>query len=907
MTNQTKRPAVGRLRLVLVAAFAPSLFAEDVEFSTFRTAYTDGHPTRGLALADLDEDGLPDLITVNSQEGGPAVTTVLCVDGDSYDTPRHWIMHSGRHHRDVAAGDVNGDGHADVVAVNEESDDAWLFLGRGDGTLSTPGQRVVVGDAPWAVAVADLDGDSRADVLVANFLADTIAFVRGFDGGLLGVQTYRVGDGPQGVTTGDFNEDGHLDVAVSHLTSLDVRILLGDRASRLTPAGSFPVHGAARDIASADLDGDGHLDLVTANDYSDDAAILFGDGSGGFSPAVTIPVGTGSDSVACVDWDRDGHVDVALTGSCKVVALLPNRGGRSFGDPIILRGGVCATRCIEAGDLDGDGHVDLAIASDTDRSIFLLKNDGSGRIPLPRSHDVGYLIGNANAVDLNRDGHLDVLLSERGAGSGEPISLAALLGLGRGRFSPPVFSPTSGSRCRDVAVADLDGDGFPDAVVSHVFGDDFAVMIGDGLGGFTRVQRIQSPADAGDLYLFDYDGDEVIDLISISDESFFFPGLGNGLFGAPQPFSLGGSLELADFNEDGLVDIAAVSRPRTVTISFGLAPGAYAAPVTIDVGTSPDGPSRIYARDWNGDGHIDVATLLFHYVSFHPRTTLSVALGDGSGIFAPPVFSPGSPEPYFTCVADFNEDGLPDLVAFGTRTASIEIAQCVGDGTFDRPRGFYCIDGPSELETADVDEDGHVDLLLATHRGLTGGLTVLSNRSFRHACRAGNADGASGRAAPVLSVDGSTGVSNRRLVRVRSGDPARIDVARPPAGGSGLYAVWALDGEPTVADETPVSIRFGRIAGIGIACRCLPVMNALSPGACACPRTFPRGWSSANLSADMLRTICVRGGLAPAPASNEIRFPVGTFTLTGLIADPNSPNEIPISLTNSVVVVSRPD
>ena len=74
---------------------------------------------------------------------------------------------AGDYPRSVAVADLNGDGAPDLVTANAGSDDVSVLLGSGVGTFE-PQQRFAAGNGPLSVAVADLDGDGAPDLVTAN-------------------------------------------------------------------------------------------------------------------------------------------------------------------------------------------------------------------------------------------------------------------------------------------------------------------------------------------------------------------------------------------------------------------------------------------------------------------------------------------------------------------------------------------------------------------------------------------------------------------------------------------------------------------------------------------------------------------------------------------------------------------
>jgi len=216
-------------------------------------------------------------------------------------------------------------------------------------------------------------------------------------------------------------------------------------------------------------------------------------------------------------------------------------------------------------------------------------------------------------------------------------------------------------------------------------------------------------------------------------------------------------------------------------------------------------------------------------------------------------------------------------------------------GVFDNPGGGFgfppCAPPPGE------DHDLAFEI---------GGVAVPADLK---ACRAGNVNTGVGAAADVLTVDGSSGDPECREVGVTAGVPVTIAIVAPPAGGSGHYALWISDGEPSAETLTMILYepQSGVIHDLGLGCVCLPANNTVVPGACPCPVSFPQGRTSRRLGAQTATNVCLnrRPGFPRYPTSFQQTFPAGTFTLGGLILDAGSQNTKPISLMNWVIVRSN--
>ncbi len=175
-----------------------------------------------------------------------------------------------------------------------------------------------------------------------------------------------------------------------------------------------------------------------------------------------------------------------------------------------------------------------------------------------------------------------------------------------------------------------------------------------------------------------------------------------------------------DFNKDGKLDLVVVN-PGTDSFSYleGLGNGTFAAPVTFSASASGAFPLDIVAADFNNDGNLDVAIV-------HPTTTnqgfgnaVTVHLGDGKGGFSSPglVFFTGGTDTGIV-VADFNEDGVPDLAISSCDAGAVYIHQGNGDGTFSLIRTLPVAQcggtATFAVQVADLNNDNHADLIAAT-------------------------------------------------------------------------------------------------------------------------------------------------------------------------------------------------
>ena len=339
--------------------------------------------------------------------------------------------------------------------------------------LSPLGPPLQVGSNPTDIIAGDFNGDGAADLAVANSGANSVSvFLGDGRGGLRKppASPFAAGPHPHLLAAGDFNRDGKLDLAAAAHDSNDVRVFLGDGEGRFRPAPGSPFVALSRipphnhGLSAGDVNGDGMLDLVTSNQNDHSVSVLLGDGRGRFSPSPGSPfaVGRAPYPHALGDVNGDGRLDVVSpnVGADSVSVLLGDGMGRfrpAPGSPISV---LARPYYAALGDLNGDGHADAAIAHDDTTRITILLGDGRGSFrPAPGSPvDAGRRGGKTMAADLNKDGRLDFVLA-----AGDAI--VVLQGNGRGGFAPAPGSPyPTASGTWGIAVSDLDRDGSMEVV-----------------------------------------------------------------------------------------------------------------------------------------------------------------------------------------------------------------------------------------------------------------------------------------------------------------------------------------------------------------------------------------------------------------------------------------------------------
>lgn len=344
---------------------------------------------------------------------------------------------------------------------------------------------------------------------------------------------------------------------------------------------------------------------------------------------------------------------------------------------------------------------------------------------------VAYPVGNNPAFvaqgDFNADGKPDLVVVNAGDRNlSNPGGISILLGNGDGTFQPAMdFS--AGNNPASVAVGDFDGDGKDDLAVQRP-GDgqsdagDITIFISNGDGSFRKGQVITSVLVPSALLAADFNSDGILDLAAVqgsNNQVKVSLGKGAGTFSDPKTFEspstiYGRKLEVLDFNRDGKEDIA-VTGAGGGSVLTGNGDGTFQAGIMLGNSTFLD--SLEFVGDFNQDGNIDAILTHCTLGGFPPKPhcTELVQLNDGNrSLSDAPVISP-LPDRTHT-VADFNGDGNLDIAGIFSSNNSPGAGVFLGngDGSFQQPLSFPA-DSPASMQvalSADLNNDKAPDLVL---------------------------------------------------------------------------------------------------------------------------------------------------------------------------------------------------
>ena len=336
---------------------------------------------------------------------------------------------------------------ADVVVANAADNTASVLLGIGNGDFFTQAT-YTLGTNPRAVTVADFNGDGLADLAAVNAGGPgnnnvNVLFGIG-DGTFKTAVAYPVGSMPSAVATGDFNNDGNLDLAVTDAIDNKVYILLNNGDGTFQTAVPYPANGDPVFVATGYFNGDANLDLAVVNGTTGSdgtVSILLGNGDGTFGLPVSYAVGKGPLSVVAGDFDLDGHLDLAVANKDdNTITILWGNGDGTFQEPGLVLDTDKGPDSVVVGDFNGDGLLDLASANRGRNDVSVLLNSGSRDFQGAVNYKVGAQPYSIAAEDFTGNGILDLVTANHNSNN-----VSVLLGNGDGTFQAPQTSPTGNS------------------------------------------------------------------------------------------------------------------------------------------------------------------------------------------------------------------------------------------------------------------------------------------------------------------------------------------------------------------------------------------------------------------------------------------------------------------------------
>jgi hypothetical protein len=584
--------------------------------------------------------------------------------------------------------------------------------------------------------------EETTDIPDLVILEDSLVFYAGRGDGLFDGQALHDTALSRFGVMGDVDGDGRLDIVSASTPGSQgagLRTFRGNGAGMpFLDAVYSPYQCTGYFPCLADFNEDGLLDVVLNGLNMEHICLYFADAMGSFPAHIEIATGADARAVRVGDFDLDGHEDllVSLPGPGEL-HLYQGRGDGSFESPRAVSlpcqsPPFCAAIEMVVSDVNADQWPDVVLHLG---EFIVLLNDGAGNLVFSATLDVPLVfVDHLAAVDLNDDGYADMVALGSDEEASASSDIAWLMNDGQGGFlSAEMHREVAGPS--SLAMADFNGDGNVDVAVAGLESEMIAIHDGDGIGGLgsfsASVPALQGRSAGLSSHSENLTADEFPDVVvatglTTNGEVWLFAGLPGG--GFVQDVQIPGAegandIELGDLNLDGVTDV--VLAERTWRAYMGDGAGGFSG----GPGHSPSAEAdSIELGDVNEDGWPDVV------VALGDRSEVRVYLSNGDGGFMSPhvVSSTSARE---VAIADVDDDGHLDLM---TAWFSPAIYFGNGTGTFSQPMAIStAVQSPRLIIARDMDADGLLDLAIvgddastAIDRGRVDIVRNTANRTF---------------------------------------------------------------------------------------------------------------------------------------------------------------------------------
>ncbi len=581
---------------------------------------------------------------------------------------------------------------------------------------------------PVALVTGDFDGDSYTDIATANSNGTVSVLYGNPDGTFKPHVDFKVGHNPTSIAFFPPFFDDQPVLAVTNGDDNTVSLLFIRNSQRLDyPTGVQPSsvivdydEGGGRYYVfvvnkncRTNNDGrcDGHTGSVSVYAVNSDLTL---------QPPVEYPAGIAPVQMALGELNGDFTTDIAVANevpSPKSITMLFGKGEGVFGPPV-SRGDTGGARAVAIGRDEEVVYTGVGTSA-ASSGVYLIYAIGQGAYTDPRV----YYIPGAPAPAILR-GHLGSPLLDLAVGSSQ--SVAVLLGSENDYLlGAPSFYAGGPGEVLSIASADFNGDGRPDLAFVSQGLDAVTVLVGGGAGNFSPQADYTTVHDPLQLVAADFNDDLKLDLASVNSVNggpgsvSIFLNAGNGALESHKDYAAGtGSVSLtsADFNHDGRQDVAVANDnpPNPGSFSLLLGNGDGTLKPHADYATGY-GPRSVAQGDFNKDGKPDLV-IADAGDATHPGSTVSVHLGKGDGTFSGPVAYAAGKVPVGIFIADFNNDGNPDIAVANRSDKTVSVLLGDGNGTFrphvDYPAANNPLEYPDSIAGGDFHGDGRIDLIV---------------------------------------------------------------------------------------------------------------------------------------------------------------------------------------------------
>lgn len=330
----------------------------------------------------------------------------------------------------VSLGDLNQDHTIDIIVVNHDTSTVGLFFGYGNGTFSMQKIHPLIPAIDTvSIIVSDINNDTFLDIVTTDYstLNSYIRILYGFgDGNFTFPKLYSTGlsSRPTMIATGDFNNDGKVDLATSDYSQGGIGIFIQEGSEPFGLSAQFSTgnHSRPNSVVIGHFNNDNHSDIAVTNSLSDNIGILLGYGNGDCTHQITLPTGINSlpSAIIADHFDDDPYLDIAVinTASDSTSIFIGNGNGKFSQLRNYSTGVYSLPVAIASKDMNRDGHTDMMVANRGSNEVLIFLGMGNGSFHEPKRYPIGYDTRPQSVAigRINDDGMLDIAVANDGAG-----------------------------------------------------------------------------------------------------------------------------------------------------------------------------------------------------------------------------------------------------------------------------------------------------------------------------------------------------------------------------------------------------------------------------------------------------------------------------------------------------------
>lgn len=760
-----------------------------------------------ICTGDLNGDGKPDMVVSNNNSGNAGAISIFrntSTSGNISFGPK--IDSSiGNGPLGLAIADLDGDGKPEVLVAAGNSGYISVFKNTSVNDSISFAAKINVSNSGHAdnILVRDIDGDGKPDLVASNFSSSSISVYRNTSttGNISFAPKvdFTVGTNPGDIVCGDLDGDGIIDIAVSNYSSTSISILrntstsgnISFAAKTDITTGSNPM-----ELALEDLDGDGKTDIGVVNNLSNTVSIFKNTGSSGtisFASKIDFTTELAPTGICMVDLNGDGKPDIATTNSSsgtfslfrnklsepKISSFLPTTA--TIGDTVTIKGfNLTGTSIVSFGAVSAtsftvvsDTVVTAIIGAATSGYIAVRTTYGIDSLSgfqflspptissfAPTSAAVGATLTitgkyfNSTAVNnivyfgavkakvlASTDSSLTVTVPPGATYQVISVTANKLTGYstkpfittfshGSDGFRPrsfiKQFEASTGGYSTSTAITDLNGDGKPDIVAAIYDGKAILVFQNNGAKdsiAFKSAVSYQAGTAPIVIKVADLDGDGKPDIL-IGDEKdnsltiYRNTTTGDSItFAAKQDLAISNgtlSIHIIDLNGDGKPDIAGISSIgityfiKNISVQGNIKFSSINSFLPVNSGGFV---SFIASIDIDGDGKTDLAAInrvnKTVVIWRNTSTIESISFKEATEVLVPG--RPGT-----IALGDISGDGKPDIVVSSTdsnlivvfRNKSVPGTVLLDSKLYTFATSFF----PETVIMGDLDGDGKTDI-----------------------------------------------------------------------------------------------------------------------------------------------------------------------------------------------------